>query len=162
MRCTAYSEGWYYTTLIYCLFIYFYFTKTGQLDLDDTFQIVAKASVAFSKALQQGEVWLVLTRPAGTTTKAAVIIDVKDTINIKDALEVFITQGGFISDFGMIGRIERDCIIMCAKDDIIMVQNEDLMSLVSKFITEYDTKQIPKGVNVRVLVPMKGALSILQ
>eukprot|EP00794_Sanderia_malayensis_P016803 gene16803-18499_t len=130
-------------------------TINGQLELDDTFQIVAKASVALSQAVSNGEVWLILTRPTGSTTKAAIIIDVKDTINIQEALEVFITQKDFISDFGMIGRIERDCIIMLAKDDITMVQNEDLMTLVGKFITPHDTKQIPKGVNVRVLVPMK-------
>ncbi len=131
-------------------------TIKGQLGLDETFQIVAKANVAFSKATQSADVLLILTRPAGQVTKPAIIIDVKDTINIKDALEVFIRQKDFISDFGMIGRIERDCIIMLAKEKIVMVQNEDVMNLMSKFLVAHDTKQIPEGVNVRVLVPMKG------
>ena len=128
----------------------------GQLNLDETFQIVAKSSVSFSAALGQGTVYLILTRPAGSVVKPAVIIDVVDSKNIQEALEVFITQKDFISDFAMIGRIERNCIIMLAKEDIVMVQNEDLMTLVKDFITEHDTKQIPAGCNVRVMVPMKG------
>ncbi len=97
----------------------------------------------------------------GQVVKAAIIIDVKDTINIKDALEIFITQKDFISDFGMIGRIERDCVIMLAKEDIVMVDNDDFDALVSKFLTPHDTKQIPKGVNVRVLVPVKGNATLM-
>lgn len=128
----------------------------GILNPDESYQLVCKASVSNSAALKSGDVYLILTRPAGQVTKAAIIIDIKDIFNIGEALEVFIKQSSFISDFGMIGRIERDCIIMLAKEEIAMVDNDAINKLISPFITEHDTKQIPKGVNVRVKVPMKG------
>ena len=128
----------------------------GQLNPDESYQIVCKASVSFSQAIKSGDVYLILTRPAGQVTKPAVIIDIRDIFNIGEALEVFIRQSSFISDFGMIGRIERDCIIMLAKEEITMVDNDEINKLISPFITEHDTRQIPKGVNVRVKVPMKG------
>ena len=128
----------------------------GVLNPDESYQIVCKASVSFSAAIKSGDVYLILTRPAGQVTKASVIIDIRDIFNIGEALEVFVRQASFISDFGMIGRIERDCIIMLAKEDITMIDNDEINKLVSPFITEHDTKQIPEGVNVRVKVPMKG------
>ena len=137
---------------------------TGEIGLVDdiettgseTFQLACKASVSNSKAMKSGDVYLVLTRAKGQVVRPAIVIDVKDIFNIQEALEHFISEGAFISDFSMLGRIERDCIIMIAKDDIIMVNNEALMKLVGPFITPYDTKQIPKGVHVRVKIPLKG------
>ena len=131
----------------------------GILNPDETYQIVCKSSISNSQALKSGDVYLILTRPAGQVTKAAVIIDVRDIFNIGEALEVYIRQSSFISDFGMIGRIERDCIIMLAKEEITMVDDVEINRLISAFITEHDTKQIPAGVNVRVKVPMKGMAS---
>ena len=128
----------------------------GVLNPDESYQIVCKASVSNSQALKSGDVYLVLARPAGQVTKAAIIIDVKEIYNIGEALQVFITQASFISDFGMIGRIERHCIIMLAKTEITMVDDDEINKLISAFITEHDTREIPEGVNVRVKVPMKG------
>ena len=131
----------------------------GLLNPDESFQIICKASVSSSQALKSGEVYLILTRPAGKVTKSAVIIDVKDIYNIGEALEVFIKHSSFISDFKMIGRIERDCIIMLAKEEITIVDDAEINELVSPFITEHDTREIPEGVNLRVKVPMKGVIS---
>ena len=136
-------------------------TIKGLLNPDESFQIVCKASVSFSQAIKSGHVYLILARPAGQVTKPAIIIDIDNTINIGDALEVFITQKSFISDFGMIGRIQRNCIIMLAKEEITMVDNNEIKNLLAPFIKPYATKQIPKGVNVRVKVPMKGMQSLL-
>lgn len=131
----------------------------GVLNPDQSYQIVCKATVASSAALKSGVVYLILTRPTGQVTKAAIVIDISDIHNIGEALEVFIKQSGFISDFGMIGRIERDSIITLAKEDIAMVDNDAINEMVAPFITEHDTKQIRKGVNVLVKVPMKGMLN---
>ena len=134
-------------------------TMKGLLNPDESYQIVCNASVSFSQALRSGDVYLILSRASGQVTKPAIIIDIKDIFNIGEALEVFIAQSSFISDFGMIGRIERDCIIMLAKEEITMVDDEQINNLTSSFITEHDRKQIPEGVNVRVKVPMKGVNS---
>ena len=133
----------------------------GLLNPDESFQIVCKANVGSSQALKSGVVYLILARPAGQVTKSAVIIDVKDIYNIGEALEVFIKHASFISDFKMIGRIERDCIIMLAKQEITVVDDVEINKLVSPFITEHDTRQIPEGVNLRVKVPMKGVYHIV-
>ena len=127
----------------------------GILKPDETYQIVAKASVSNSKAFKSGDVYLVLTRNADEATKAALAIDIRDVHNIGEALEHLIDQHDFISDFGLLGRIERDCIIMLAKDDIVTA-GESIDNLLSAFITPTATKMIPKGVNVRVKIPVKG------
>ena len=132
----------------------------GILNPDESYQIVCNASVSNSQALKSGDVYLILARPAGQVTKPAIIIDIRDIFNIGEALEVFIRQSSFISDFGMIGRIERDCIIMLAKKEITMVDDNEINRLTSPFMTEHDTRQIPEGVNVRVKVPMKGITSL--
>ena len=136
----------------------------GQIDLikdptqrtSETFQIVCKASISNSAAFRTGDVYLIMTRAAGQVVRPAIVIDVADTINIQETLENFISEGAFISDFAMLGRIERNCIIMIAKDEIVMVENQKLMDVVKPFITEYDTKMIPEGVHVRVMIPLKG------
>ncbi|XP_065055347.1 uncharacterized protein LOC135683868 [Rhopilema esculentum] len=136
----------------------------GQIDLikdptqrtSETFQIVCKASISNSAAFRAGDVYLIMTRAAGQVVRPAIVIDVADTINIQETLENFISEGAFISDFAMLGRIERNCIIMIAKDEIVMVENKKLMDVVKPFITEYDTKMIPEGVHVRVMIPLKA------
>ena len=130
----------------------------GLLNPDESFQIVCKAPVSISKVLKSVDAYLILTRPAGQVTKSALIIDVKDISNIGEALEVFIRQSSFINSFGMIGKIKQDCVIMLAKEEIAMVESDEINKLTSPFITEHDTRQIPKGVNVRVKVPMEGIL----
>ena len=126
----------------------------GALNPDESYQLVCKSKATFSKL--SGDVYLILTRPAEQVTKASVIIEIKEISDVGQALGAFATQFAFISGFGMIGVIERDCIIMLAKDDITMIDDDEIDKLVSPFITEHDTKHIPKGVNVRVKVPIKG------
>ena len=130
----------------------------GILNPDESFQIICKASVSFSNALKSVDVYLILARPAGQLTKSAVIIYVKGVKTIGEALEAFNKQWSVINDFGMIRKIKQDCIIMLAKEDITMVDNDEINKLISPFITEHDTRQIPKGVNVRVKVPMEGII----
>ena len=63
-------------------------TINGEMSTSNTFQIVAKAGVAFSQAVKSGDVYLILTRVAGKVTRPAIIIDMKDIFNIGEALEV--------------------------------------------------------------------------
>ena len=63
-------------------------TISGEMSTSNTFQIVAKAGVAFSQAVKSGDVYLILTRVAGKVTRPAIIIDMKDIFNIGEALDV--------------------------------------------------------------------------
>lgn len=128
-------------------------TITGQIDLDEGFQIITKASIPMK---EKTEFSLILTKEAGETVKSAVVIDIKEQSSIRSGLDTFITHNDFISAFALITNIEGDCLIMAAKEEITVVYDDDLTNMMSKFITEYDTTEIPEGVHVRISVPMLG------
>ena len=129
---------------------------TGQIQTDGTFQLVSKANVGVTATLKDEDVFVVLSRVKGGTVKAAVVLAITQVVNIKDLFDFLFDKHEFAGNYGMIQSIQDDSVVMIAQDDVVMVENKALKTAMSEFITEHDTKTIPKGLNMRVKVPLKG------
>ena len=99
---------------------------------------------------------MILTRVKGGIVSPAVVLAVTKIVNIKQLFEFILDGYDFAGNYGMIENIQDDSMIMIAREDVVMVKNDALERVISAFITEHDTKSIPKGLHIRVKVPLKG------
>ena len=129
---------------------------TGQIQTDGTFQLVSKANVGITATLKDEDVFVVFSRVKGGTVKAAVVLAITQVVNIKDLFDFLFDKYEFNGKYGMIQSIQDDSVVMIAQDDVVMLENKALKTAMLEFITEHDTKSIPKGLHLRVKVPLKG------
>ena len=75
--------------------------------------------------------------------------------NIKELMDPLMKNQATIRAYAMLRRFIGQCVLLIAPKEIVMIEDEDLLTYLKPVLTPSDTKMIPKGVTIKVKVPMK-------